>query len=90
MASNAVAESELFEFEIETVSGRGGFGIAYLAIDTLLQEQVAIKEYLPNDMAVPGVFVSGEVTPPVMPLMVASLGPGPGVRCSCTVSRRKT
>jgi serine/threonine protein kinase len=44
--------SKLFEFEIESVLGHGGFGITYLARDTLLQEQVAIKEYLPNDFAI--------------------------------------
>jgi hypothetical protein len=30
----------------------GAFGITYLATDTHLQEPVAIKEYLPNDLAV--------------------------------------
>jgi TPR repeat protein len=44
--------SKLFEFEIESVLGHGGFGITYLARDTHLQELVAIKEYLPNDFAV--------------------------------------
>ena len=44
--------ARLFEFEIEEVLGHGGFGITYLAMDTHLQERVAIKEYLPNDLAV--------------------------------------
>lgn len=44
--------TKLFEFEIEAVLGHGGFGITYLAKDTMLQESVAIKEYLPNDIAV--------------------------------------
>ena len=44
--------AKLFEFEIDRTLGHGGFGITYLAIDTLLQEPVAIKEYLPNALAV--------------------------------------
>jgi hypothetical protein len=44
--------AELFEFKIEDLLGYGGFGITYLATDTLLEESVAIKEYLPNDLAV--------------------------------------
>ena len=44
--------AKLFEYEIQSVLGHGGFGITYLAIDTLLQETVAVKEYLPNDIAV--------------------------------------
>ncbi len=44
--------TRLMEYEIESVLGHGGFGITYLARDTLLEEQVAIKEYLPNEMAI--------------------------------------
>lgn len=44
--------AKLLEFEVQEVLGHGGFGITYLAMDTHLQEQVAIKEYLPNDLAV--------------------------------------
>jgi serine/threonine protein kinase len=44
--------SLLHEFEVQSVLGHGGFGITYLALDTNLQEQVAIKEYLPNDIGV--------------------------------------
>jgi formylglycine-generating enzyme required for sulfatase activity/serine/threonine protein kinase len=44
--------SKLFEFEIISVLGHGGFGITYLATDTLLQETVALKEFFPNDLAV--------------------------------------
>jgi serine/threonine protein kinase len=49
--------TKLFEFEIETVLGHGGFGITYRASDTHLEELVAIKEYLPNEL---GVRVSDE------------------------------
>ncbi|WP_164599379.1 protein kinase domain-containing protein [Rhizobium ruizarguesonis] len=42
----------LNEFRIKSVLGSGGFGITYLAVDTLLEEDVAIKEYLPNELAV--------------------------------------
>jgi serine/threonine protein kinase len=40
------------EYVIESVLGTGGFGITYLARDNNLQCPVAIKEYLPNDLAV--------------------------------------
>ena len=38
-------------YEIIEVIGRGGFGIVYLALETSLQRQVAIKEYMPADFA---------------------------------------
>ena len=41
----------LHEFRIETVLGHGGFGITYRAVDTALRKAVAIKEYLPNELA---------------------------------------
>jgi serine/threonine protein kinase len=44
--------TRLLEFEIVEVLGHGGFGITYLATDTHLEEPVAIKEYLPNELAV--------------------------------------
>lgn len=44
--------TKLLEFEIEALLGHGGFGITYRAVDTLLQETVAIKEFLPNELAV--------------------------------------
>ncbi|HEX8989918.1 MAG TPA: serine/threonine-protein kinase [Rhodocyclaceae bacterium] len=44
--------TELLEYTIERVLGSGGFGIGYLARDRNLQCQVAIKEYLPSDLAV--------------------------------------
>ena len=44
---------QLNEYQIESVLGKsGGFGITYLATDTNLHQQVAIKEYLPSDFAV--------------------------------------
>lgn len=44
--------TDLFEFRIEQVLGHGGFGITYLATDTNLDEHVAIKEYMPSEIAV--------------------------------------
>ena len=42
------AGTRLEEFEIERELGAGGFGVTYLAHDTSLDRQVAIKEYLPQ------------------------------------------
>jgi serine/threonine protein kinase len=42
----------LQEYTLEAVLGSGGFGITYRARDNTLQRTVAIKEYLPNDLAV--------------------------------------
>ena len=36
---------------IGRVLGQGGFGITYLAWDESLKARVAVKEYMPNDMA---------------------------------------
>jgi serine/threonine protein kinase len=41
----------LHEFRVESVLGHGGFGITYLAKDTGSGETVAIKEYLPSELA---------------------------------------
>ncbi len=43
--------SVLQEFVIERLIGIGGFGIVYLANDTLLHRKVAIKEYMPTSLA---------------------------------------
>ena len=42
----------LHEYTIEAMLGAGGFGITYRARDNNLHAQVAIKEYLPNHLAV--------------------------------------
>lgn len=42
---------QLFEYTIEALLGTGGFGQTYLARDNHLECQVAIKEYLPGDLA---------------------------------------
>ena len=41
----------LLWYQIQSVLGRGGFGITYLARDNNLDHDVAIKEYLPVDYA---------------------------------------
>jgi serine/threonine protein kinase len=43
---------QLAEYRIDSVLGHGGFGITYLAHDTTLNAQVAIKEFLPHTIAV--------------------------------------
>lgn len=42
----------LNEYRIESTLGIGGFGVTYLATDANLNLKVAIKEYLPGDVAV--------------------------------------
>jgi serine/threonine protein kinase len=44
----------LNEYRIESTLGVGGFGLTYLAIDSNLNTKVAIKEYLPGELALRG------------------------------------
>jgi serine/threonine protein kinase len=44
----------LQEYRIEKVLGVGGFGLTYLALDGNLNLRVALKEYLPDDIATRG------------------------------------
>ena len=43
---------KLHWYKVEKILGQGGFGITYLASDFNLDQQVAIKEYLPIELAV--------------------------------------
>jgi serine/threonine protein kinase len=50
--ANALAKgARLHEFEIVRVLGEGGFAIVYLALDQSLSRHVALKEYLPAELA---------------------------------------
>jgi len=53
--------SMLAEYRLEAVLGAGGFGMTYLGWDTHLEKHVAIKEYLPTDLAVRA--LDGSVVP---------------------------
>ena len=44
--------TRLHEFEFQGVLGSGGFGVTYRGFDHVLGKPVAIKEYLPSDLAV--------------------------------------
>ncbi|MDA8108108.1 MAG: serine/threonine-protein kinase, partial [Betaproteobacteria bacterium] len=49
---NALApQSMLHEYRLESVLGAGSFGVTYLGWDTHLEKHVAIKEYLPAELA---------------------------------------
>jgi len=52
---------ELHWYEIREIIGQGGFGITYLADDKNLAHEVAIKEYMPIDLAARG--TDGKVEP---------------------------
>lgn len=42
----------LNQYRIESLLGQGGFGITYLARDIRLDQQVALKEFLPSQLAI--------------------------------------
>lgn len=50
-ASALAIGAKLNEFVVTGIIGEGGFGIVYSARDTLLQRNVAIKEYMPAAIA---------------------------------------
>ncbi|MBI2295492.1 MAG: protein kinase [Betaproteobacteria bacterium] len=54
-------DSMLLEYRLESVLGAGGFGMTYLGWDTHLEKHVAIKEYLPVELAVRA--LDGSVVP---------------------------
>ena len=41
-------------YRVASVLGKGGFGITYLAVDDNLEQQVAIKEFYPEDLVTRG------------------------------------
>jgi len=55
------SKTMVLEFRIESILGAGGFGITYLAHDTHLNKNVAVKEYLPVDVALRA--LDGSVVP---------------------------
>jgi serine/threonine protein kinase len=46
------AGTRIQNYELVSVLGQGGFGITYQARDTTLGREVAVKEYLPNELAI--------------------------------------
>src|SRR5918995_230600 len=55
MATNPLPPGyALQEYRIEGLLGVGGFGLTYLALDGNLNLKVALKEYLPADIALRG------------------------------------
>src|SRR3954463_6142092 len=55
MSANALpAGSSVQEYRVEKLLGVGGFGLTYLATDANLNLRVALKEYLPGDIALRG------------------------------------
>ena len=64
--------SMLLEYRLESVLGVGGFGMTYLGWDTNLEKHVAIKEYLPTDLAVRA--LDGSVVPITTELSTTTTG----------------
>jgi serine/threonine protein kinase len=55
MSANALpAGSAVQEYRVEKLLGVGGFGLTYLATDANLNLRVALKEYLPGEIALRG------------------------------------
>ena len=54
-------DSMLLEYRLESVLGAGGFGMTYLGWDSHLEKHVAIKEYLPGELAIRA--LDGSVVP---------------------------
>ncbi len=47
--ANALPSNHLLdEYRIDAILGAGGFGVTYKALDTHLENWVAIKEYFPS------------------------------------------
>ena len=59
---------ELQEYRIESTLGVGGFGLTYLATDTNLNVRIALKEYLPGDLALRGADRSKTWCRPTFPV----------------------
>ncbi|CAM4117705.1 serine/threonine-protein kinase [Roseateles saccharophilus] len=53
--------TRLAEFELTRTLGEGGFGIVYLALDHSLHRKVALKEYMPSQLASRGAGTSVSV-----------------------------
>ena len=51
----------LNEYRLDSVLGAGGFGITYLAWDANLEKHVAVKDYMPGELAMRA--LDGSVVP---------------------------
>src|SRR5262245_57321415 len=74
MAANALpAGHAVQEYRIEKLLGAGGFGLTYLNLDGNLNLKVALKEYLPGDIAARG---ADQSIGPLSPAVVDTFGWG--------------